>query len=98
MNPRTTLNIALVVAIVAVGAALHFKSKGDADEAPGTFAIVADAADNLRRIEIQRNREEPIVLERNGRRWRMKAPRAARLDEVQLGRVLEIARQRASAL
>jgi hypothetical protein len=96
MNARTTLNIALLVAIVAVGAALYYKSKNDSDEVQGTFAIVADAEENLRRIEIQRNREEPIVLERDGRHWRMKVPRAARIDQVQLGRLLDIARLRAS--
>jgi len=96
MNSRTTLNIALVAAIVAVGAVLYFKSKSDVDEVQGTFALVADAAKDLQRIEIQRNGGEPIVLERNAQQWRMKVPRAARLDEIQLGRVLDIARLRAS--
>jgi hypothetical protein len=96
MNPRTTLNIVLVAAILAVGATLYLASNGEADKPQRTFAIVADAAENLRRIEIQRGREEPIVLERNDTLWRMKAPRAARLDQVQLGRVLDIARLRTS--
>ena len=97
MNPRTTLNAALVVAIVTVGAGLYFKFKRDANDIPETFAIVPDATKNLQRIETRRNRQEPIVLVRNGGQWRMKIPRAARLDELQLGRMLDIARLRASA-
>ncbi len=96
MNPRTTLNFALALAIVAVGAALYFKFRNDADEVRGTFAVIADTATDLRRIEIQRGSAQSIVLERNDRHWRMTAPRAARLDDLQLGRVLDIGRLRAS--
>jgi hypothetical protein len=96
MNSRTALNVGLIAAIVALGAALYFKQRYDAREVQEPFAIVPEQPENLQRIEIQRGHENAIVLERDTRHWRMTSPHQARLDEVQLSRVLDVARLRTS--
>lgn len=96
MGTRTILNLALAIAVVAIAAALYFKPKVESRDAPASYALIAEPLQNLRRIEVQRLREPAIALERDGNHWRMQKPLIARLNEVQLGRLLDIARLRAT--
>jgi len=96
MNSRTALNIGVAAVTVALGAFLYFFADRERDSAQENFALIPERAENLQRIEIERRGENAIVLERSGSQWRMVAPRAARLEEVQLSRVLDVARIRAT--
>jgi hypothetical protein len=93
MNARALVNVGLVVAVAAAAAVLYFKPQ----QAPqDSFPVVPVPLEQLQRIEITRSRSAPIVLERSAHVWKMKAPVEARVDEIAMGRVLDIARLRAS--
>ncbi len=99
MNARSLLNIALTLAVIAAAAGLYFRPL---QEAEASHPLIPIAAETLRRIEIQRTPgpdsgpAPAIVLERRDAGWRMTSPHAARLDEIALGRVLDVARLRSS--
>ena len=96
MNSRTALNLGAAAVAVALGTFLYFSPPRDQLAPHELFSLVAQKAEDLSRIEIERRGQKAIVLERAERQWRMIAPRAARLDEVQLSRVLDVARFRAT--
>ena len=95
MNARTALNIGVAAVTSALAAFLYFFAARDEGVSQGQFALIPQRAENVTRIEIERRGQQAIVLERGDQQWRMTAPRAARLDEVQLSRVLDVARFRA---
>jgi hypothetical protein len=96
MSARTALNIGVAALTVALGAFLYFSAQDDRTGSQEQFALVPGGVENLMHIEIERSGQKAIVLERSGSQWRMVAPRAARLEEVQLSRVLDVARFRAT--
>lgn len=95
MNSRTLLNIGIATVTLVLGVVLYFASRIERGDPRVHFALVPEALEKISRIEIERRGQNAIVLERNDGQWRMSAPRAARLDEVQLGRVLDVARFKA---
>ena len=95
MNSRTALNIGVATIAAALAAFLYFAPPRDQSASQEHFALIPERAENVSRIEIERRGQSAIVLERSARQWRMTTPRAARLDEVQLSRVLDVARFRA---
>lgn len=95
MNPRLLLNIALAAAVAATAAGLYLLPREE--DADTSYALVPVAAETLRRIEIQRGSSPSVVLERGETAWRMSAPYAARLDEIALGRLLDLTRLRTPA-
>jgi len=95
MNSRTVLNIGFAAATLALGAFLYFAAHKAPTDAAEHFSLIPERAEDLARIEIRRRGQSAIVLERKGLSWRMAEPRQARLDEVQLARVLDVARFRA---
>jgi hypothetical protein len=97
LSSRTILNIVLAAAIAAIAAALYFKPKSETADTLTSYPLIAEDLQNVHRIEIQRLREQAVVLERNGAQWRMRTPLAALFDEVQVSRVLDVARLRATA-
>ena len=95
MDSRTWLNIGIAALAVALVAFLYFSPPRDPSASQEHFALIPERAENISRIEIERRGQSAIVLERGERQWRMTEPRTARLDEVQLSRVLDVARFRA---
>jgi hypothetical protein len=95
MNSRTALNVGVAAIAAAIAAFLYFSPPHDPSASQQHFALIPERAEDLKRIEIERRGQSAIVLERSDREWRMAAPRTARLDEVQLSRVLDVARFRA---
>jgi len=91
MQARTLLNVFLAVAVAGAAAALYTLSRPSAEDG---HALVPVASESLRRIEIRRLQQPAIVLERTEGEWRMTAPYTARLDEIALGRILDLARLR----
>jgi hypothetical protein len=98
MRSRTALNIGIAVLVLALGVFIYFSAQeGDPGSSQERHALIPERAENLTRIEIERTGQNAIVLERSvGSPWRMTAPRSARLEEVQLSRVLDVARFRAT--
>ena len=94
MNSRTALNIGAAVIALALGAFLYFFPSRDRPDPKALFALVPERIEDLSRIEIERRGQKAIVLERSDRQWRMTTPHAARLDEIQLARILDVARFR----
>jgi len=92
MQARALLNLGLAAAVFAAAAAVYLQSRPRTEEG---HAIVPVPIETLSRIEIRRTQQPVIVLERAESGWRMTAPLAARVDEVALGRVLDLARFRA---
>ena len=94
MNSRTALNIGVAAATLALGAFLYFSMHKASTDAVEQFALIPERIEDVARIEIQRRGQNAIVLERKATDWRMTEPRQARLDEMQLARVLDVARFR----
>jgi hypothetical protein len=90
-SSRAVLNIVLLALVAAVGAYIYFKP-GDSAQ-PGQ-ALIPGALEDVARIEIERASGMRIALARTDGQWRMQAPVSARLDEIALARVLELARAR----
>jgi hypothetical protein len=89
MNARTLVNIGLV-ALIAGAAALYFKPRPE--QGTATFRVLAVPIDDVREIDVKRVGEPSIELRRDASGWRMVSPVNARLDEIALARVLELAR------
>ncbi|MGH8663301.1 MAG: DUF4340 domain-containing protein [Burkholderiales bacterium] len=88
-NPRSFLNIALLVLVAAAGAILYFRP----DPKPAErYAILPTALESVRRIELERARGMRIVLTRESGQWRMQTPVPGRLEAIALARVLDIGR------
>lgn len=92
MQTRALLNLGLAAAVLAAAATLYMQPRPRTENGD---AIVPVALESVHRIEIRRVQQPAMVLERVRSDWRMTAPVAARLDEVALGRVLDLARFRA---
>ena len=91
-NPRALLNIVLLALVIGVGAFIYFKPEQDAQSG---LALVPLALEHVQRIEIERTAGMRVVLARSNGPWRMQVPVSARLDEIALARVLDLARARA---
>lgn len=88
-DSRWRVNLALGAIAVVVAALLYLR--------PGTspeprHAVLPVALETIQRIEIERSGMPRIVLAREGGQWRMQLPTPARLDEIGLARLLDIAR------
>src|SRR3990172_6636222 len=87
MKGKLLLNLALL-AVVGVLALLAFYQPGSKkqDDQP----VLTDLkADQVTRIELQREGRPATVLERNGARWRMLQPYAIDADEARVGFLLD---------
>lgn len=89
LNPRSALNVALLALVLLAGALLYFKPQPAQDSG---HPLVPLALEKVQRIEIERATGVRIVLARTGNQWRMSVPVSARLDEIALARVLDVAR------
>ena len=96
MNSRAALNIAIAVATLAVGAFMYYSQQKAPTDTAEHFPLISERVEDVVRIEIRRRAQSAIALERRGTDWRMTEPHQARLDEVQLARVLDVARFRAT--
>ena len=90
-NSRSLLNIALLVLVAVAGAVLYFKPEPEPVE---RYAILPNALEDVRRIELERARGMRITLTRESGQWRMQAPVPGRLEAIVLARVLDIGRAR----
>lgn len=90
-NPRALLNIVLLALVIGVGAFIYFKPE---HAAQSELALVPLALEHVQRIEIERTAGMRVVLARSNGQWRMQVPVSARLDEIALARVLDLARAR----
>lgn len=87
MSRAWRLNAALLAAVVALAAFLHFKP---AQEAPAAHALSALTAGEASSIRVDRPGAAPILLERKQDDWFITAPFAARADGPRVQRLLEI--------
>ena len=92
-NPRSLINIALLVLVAVAGALLYFRPQPEPD---ATYALLPAPLEDVRRIELERTNGMRIVLARENGQWRMQAPVPGRLEDIALARVLEIGRVRAT--
>ena len=90
-NPRALLNVLLLALVVGVGAYIRFKPEQAAES---ELMLVPLAIEQVQRIEIERTTGMRAVLVRSNGQWRMQVPVSARLDEIALARVLDVARVR----
>ena len=90
-SPRAIVNIALLALVAALGAYIFVKPN---EPAQAGSALIPIALEHVERIEIERASGMRIALARSDGHWRMQAPVSARLDEIALARVLELARAR----
>ena len=93
IGSRSLLNLVLLALTVVAGGFLYFKPQADP---PETFPLVPVAPETVRRIEIERSSGMRASLERVDTGWRMRAPLDARLDDVAVARLLDLARARSS--
>jgi len=93
MRRSMRLNAALLAAVIALAALIHFKS---AQEGPAEHALSALKAGDARSIRVERPGAAPILLERTQDDWFITAPFAARADGPRVQRLLEIAGARAA--
>jgi hypothetical protein len=87
-NPRSALNVALLLLAAIAAAVLYFKPQ-PSEQQPFTLVTTLDG---VRRIEIERTSAMRIVLGRESGQWRMQTPVAGRLDDMALARILELGR------
>jgi hypothetical protein len=86
MNRRSWLNLALLVAVIALALFAYYKPQKTEPAHKLSMLKAADA--NSIKIEIAGN--PPMELVRTGAEWKLTAPLQARADSVQVQRVLEI--------
>lgn len=89
LRHRWAVNL-LLIAVVAGLVALAVWRPGGRNEAPPA-AITALKTDSIDQIRVQRASDEPIVLQRQGDRWRMTRPLPARASRYQVDALLRLA-------
>ncbi len=93
MSRGWRLNAALLAAVVALAAFIHFKP---AKDAPVEHPLSALKPAESRSIRIERAGAQPILLERKQEDWTITAPFAARADDLRVRQLLEILEARAA--
>lgn len=86
MKSRWILNLALAVVLVAMG--LLIRHELELEARPQTLSGILPA--DLRLIELTREGEPKIHLERTPEGWRLAEPMAVQADETRVGEILEI--------
>jgi hypothetical protein len=89
VNPRSLINVALLVLVTVAGAILYFRPEPKPDE---PYAVLPVALEGIRRIDLERTNGMRIVLTRESGQWRMQAPVPGRLEDIALARVLDFGR------
>lgn len=98
MRNRWLLNLALLAFIVTLALLVKYQPGKRVEEKDrGGPPLTAIAADDIRRIRLERPQQEPIVLERDGVEWRLKAPVKARADRFRVDGLLQLAGLRTEA-
>jgi len=92
VNSRSLLNLGLVVAVAAL-AALAIYQPGV--KKPSPKRISALDADNIAHIEIDRPGQPKVVLAREGKQWRMTAPKPLYANAFKVQGLLGVARAEA---
>jgi hypothetical protein len=87
MSRAWRLNAALLAAVAALAAFIHFKSVKDA---PAAHALSTLRAEGVRSVRIERRDAPAILLEQKQGAWFIIAPFAARADGPRVRRLLEI--------
>ncbi len=88
MSRRWLVNLALALVLGAFAVIAVYKPGLEQPvEHPALTALTPQA---VARIEILRPKEEPIVLERAGEDWRLKAPLAARANRFRIDNLLRV--------
>ena len=93
MSRTGWLNAALLAAVVALAAFIHFKP---AKDAPVEHPLSALKPAESRSIRIERAGAPPILLERKQDSWIITAPFTARADDLRVRQLLEILEARAA--
>ncbi|HTP96335.1 MAG TPA: DUF4340 domain-containing protein [Burkholderiales bacterium] len=86
MNARAWGNLALALVVLALAGAIYFKP----DPKPVALRVSTLAPAEIGHIEIAREGQAPIVLERGARGWALRGPFTARADVLRTQRLLEI--------
>lgn len=85
MKPRLLLNLALLAAIVLLGA---FAWLGRRQPAADTHRISGLDPAAVASVRVERPGQPPVALERRGGAWRMTSPLSARAEPIQVQRLL----------
>jgi hypothetical protein len=93
MSRAWWLNAALLAAVVALAAFIHFKPVKDA---PVEHPLSALKPAESRSIRIERAGAQPILLDRKQDSWIITAPFTARADDMRVRQLLEILEARAA--
>lgn len=90
LKTRWLLNLALALFVVALALLVKYQpgAPGKDADVPALTDLNADA---VTRIRIERPRQEPIVLAREGQDWRLQAPVPARADRFRVDGLLHLA-------
>ncbi len=92
MKGKAWVNLALIVAVAALGLFAYYKPQKSASELPLSTIKPAD----VRTIKVEYAGNPPIELARTGVDWNLTAPLQARADGIQVERLLEILQATAS--
>ncbi len=87
MRSRLLLNLALLLAVAALAAAVYWQRK-DKDAALHRLSAQDPAA--IASVRVERPGQPPLVLERRGGGWGMSSPLAARAEPIQVERLLAV--------
>jgi uncharacterized protein DUF4340 len=93
MSRTGWLNAALLAAVIALAAFIHFKP---ANDAPVEYPLSALKPAESRSIRIERAGAQPILLERKQDSWIITAPFTARAHDLRVRQLLEILEARAA--
>lgn len=92
MKSRLLLNIALVVALAALGMYVYLRP---APSGAPEISLSPLGRDEITRIKVQRRGKPEIELEKRDGNWNMLAPHRTRVDHFQVDRLLDIAQAKA---
>jgi hypothetical protein len=98
VTPRLLLNLALLAAVVLLGA---YAWLGRKQPGADTFPVSALEPATIVSVRVERPGQPPVALEKRGGAWRMTSPLAARAEPIQVQRLLgfltAVSRQRLPA-
>lgn len=87
MKKGWLLNVALLIAVVALGSFVYLKPRSDT---PVSHALSTLKANEVKHIRVERKGDPPLEIERNGDTWFITAPVPAQADAFQVQRLLAI--------
>ncbi|GBG15568.1 uncharacterized protein NMK_3179 [Novimethylophilus kurashikiensis] len=90
MKSRWIVNLVLLLLVAGIAAFLYLRPK-TADQKPTSYALSQLNPNKFEHLNIEVPGKKPVVLEKQGGRWRLLEPAKGRADLASVGRVLSLA-------